>query len=177
MLFLRANPQLRPPMFTASTAMQALFVAWYNLCRKHEALKGNTPGMASKLTDHIWTIKELIEQGQHLATFWFLITVSGLPLIAYPAVLLAIFMALAAPKENESLTSKLAIYGFALSTMLYPVVFFVCGAKGWDRAHWGTAKATTFWALAPLLYVAILVAVVIVAGTMSPHEQFAFPTP
>jgi len=41
--------------------MRALFVAWYNLCRKHEALKGNTPAMASKLTDHVWTIKELIE--------------------------------------------------------------------------------------------------------------------
>jgi hypothetical protein len=44
------------------TAMQALFVAWYNLCRKHEALKGATPAMASKLTDHVWTIKELIEK-------------------------------------------------------------------------------------------------------------------
>jgi transposase-like protein/IS1 family transposase len=43
-------------------AMQALFVAWYNLCRKNEALKGKTPAMASKLTDHVWTIKELIER-------------------------------------------------------------------------------------------------------------------
>jgi hypothetical protein len=42
--------------------MQALFVAWYNLCRKHEALKGATPAMASKLTDHVWTIRELIER-------------------------------------------------------------------------------------------------------------------
>jgi hypothetical protein len=32
--------------------MQALFVAWYNFGRKHEALKGN----------HVWTIKELIER-------------------------------------------------------------------------------------------------------------------
>jgi hypothetical protein len=30
-------------------AMQALFVAWYNFGRKHEALKGNTPAMASNL--------------------------------------------------------------------------------------------------------------------------------
>jgi transposase InsO family protein len=44
------------------TAMQALFVAWYNLCRKHEALKGQTPAMASNLTDHAWTIKALIEK-------------------------------------------------------------------------------------------------------------------
>ena len=44
------------------TAMQTLFVAWYNFGRKHEALKGNTPAMASNLTDHAWTIKELIER-------------------------------------------------------------------------------------------------------------------
>ena len=43
------------------TAMQALFVAWYNFSRKHEALKGQTPAMASGLSDHVWTIKELIE--------------------------------------------------------------------------------------------------------------------
>ena len=41
-------------------AMQALFVAWYNFGRKHEALKGNTPAMASKLTDHVWTINVMI---------------------------------------------------------------------------------------------------------------------
>ena len=44
------------------TAMQALFVACYNFGRKHEALKNQTPAMASKLTDHVWTIKELIER-------------------------------------------------------------------------------------------------------------------
>jgi len=44
------------------TAMQALFVAWYNFARKHETLKGNTPAMASGLSDHVWTIKELLER-------------------------------------------------------------------------------------------------------------------
>jgi transposase InsO family protein len=43
-------------------AMQALFVAWYNFARKHEVLKGQTPAMANGLTDHVWTIKELIER-------------------------------------------------------------------------------------------------------------------
>jgi hypothetical protein len=44
------------------TAAQALIVAWYNLCRKHEALEGETPAMASGLTDQVWTIKRLIER-------------------------------------------------------------------------------------------------------------------
>jgi hypothetical protein len=42
--------------------MQSLFVSWYNLCRKNEAMKNQTPTMASKLTDHVWTIKEPIER-------------------------------------------------------------------------------------------------------------------
>jgi hypothetical protein len=41
--------------------MQALFVAWYNFGRKHEALKGRTPAMASGLADRALSIKELIE--------------------------------------------------------------------------------------------------------------------
>jgi hypothetical protein len=41
------------------TAMQVLFVAWYNF--GHESPKNQTPAMASKLTDHVWTIKEVIE--------------------------------------------------------------------------------------------------------------------
>jgi IS1 family transposase/transposase-like protein len=42
-------------------AMQALFVAWYNFCRKHEALKGKTPAMASGLADKVWALRELLE--------------------------------------------------------------------------------------------------------------------
>jgi transposase InsO family protein len=42
-------------------AMQAIFVAWYNFCRKHETLKGQTPAMASGLADVAWTIRELLE--------------------------------------------------------------------------------------------------------------------
>jgi hypothetical protein len=43
-------------------AMQALFAAWYNFARIHVTLKGNTPAMGSGLSDHVWTIKELIER-------------------------------------------------------------------------------------------------------------------
>ncbi len=35
-------------------------MAHYNLCRVHEALR-ITPAMALGVTDHIWTIGELIE--------------------------------------------------------------------------------------------------------------------
>jgi IS1 family transposase/transposase-like protein len=43
-------------------AMQAILFAWYNFCRKHLALKGHTPAMASGLSDHVWTIKTLVER-------------------------------------------------------------------------------------------------------------------
>jgi transposase-like protein/IS1 family transposase len=42
-------------------AMQALFVAWYNFCRKHETIK-TTPAVAAKLVGRAWTIEELIVQ-------------------------------------------------------------------------------------------------------------------
>lgn len=42
-------------------AMQAIFFAWYNWCRKHEALK-TSPAVASKLAEKIWTIRELLEK-------------------------------------------------------------------------------------------------------------------
>lgn len=42
-------------------AMQALFVVFYNWARKHETLKGRTPAMASGLTDHVWSMSELME--------------------------------------------------------------------------------------------------------------------
>jgi IS1 family transposase len=41
-------------------AMQAIFIAWYNFCRKHQTLKGQTPAMAAGLTDSAWTIQQLL---------------------------------------------------------------------------------------------------------------------
>jgi len=43
------------------TAMLALWFAYYNFGRKHMTLK-ETPAMASGLADHVWTIRELIEE-------------------------------------------------------------------------------------------------------------------
>jgi hypothetical protein len=43
------------------TTMKSMLVAWYNLVRKHETMKDSTPAMGSGLSDHVWTIKELIE--------------------------------------------------------------------------------------------------------------------
>lgn len=44
---------------TINAAAVALFIAHYNLCRVHEALR-MTPAMALGVTDPIWTIAELI---------------------------------------------------------------------------------------------------------------------
>lgn len=41
-------------------AAVSLYLAFCNLCRTHEALK-MTPAMALGITDHIWTIGELID--------------------------------------------------------------------------------------------------------------------
>jgi len=42
-------------------AMQAIFFAWYNFCRKHETIK-QTPAMASGLAEKVWTIRVLLEK-------------------------------------------------------------------------------------------------------------------
>jgi len=40
-------------------AAVALFIAWYNFCRPHQTLRV-TPAMESGLTDHVWTLQELL---------------------------------------------------------------------------------------------------------------------
>jgi transposase-like protein/IS1 family transposase len=41
-------------------AALALFFAFYNFCRPHSSIKKQTPAMASGLTDHVWSISELL---------------------------------------------------------------------------------------------------------------------
>jgi hypothetical protein len=40
-------------------AAVALFVAWYDFCRVNTAIRV-TPAMAAGLTDHIWSLPELV---------------------------------------------------------------------------------------------------------------------
>jgi hypothetical protein len=37
-----------------------LFKSYYNLCRKHGTLNGKTPAQAAGLSDHCWTLRELL---------------------------------------------------------------------------------------------------------------------
>jgi hypothetical protein len=39
----------------------ALYFAYYNLCRVHQTL-GVTPAMGAGLSDHVWSVEELIAQ-------------------------------------------------------------------------------------------------------------------
>lgn len=39
--------------------MLALYFAWYNFCRTHQTLR-ITPAMEARITDHIWSIQEII---------------------------------------------------------------------------------------------------------------------
>jgi transposase-like protein/IS1 family transposase len=41
-------------------AALALFFTYYNFCRKHGGIEKQTPAMASGLTDHVWSITELL---------------------------------------------------------------------------------------------------------------------
>jgi len=38
----------------------ALFFMYYNFCRKHQSLNGRTPAQAAGLSDHVWTLEEMI---------------------------------------------------------------------------------------------------------------------
>ena len=40
-------------------AAGAVFMCWYNFCRVHQTLRV-TPAMEAGLTDHVWTIRELL---------------------------------------------------------------------------------------------------------------------
>jgi hypothetical protein len=40
-------------------AAVAVFAAWCNFCRVHQTLRV-TPAMEAQLTDHVWTIRELL---------------------------------------------------------------------------------------------------------------------
>jgi IS1 family transposase len=49
----------------------ALSIAYHNFCRVHHSLQGETPAMAARLTDHVWTIAELLtESGQIGSEKW-----------------------------------------------------------------------------------------------------------
>ena len=41
--------------------MLSLFFGVYNFCRVHSTLK-TTPAIAAGLTDHVWTVRELLER-------------------------------------------------------------------------------------------------------------------
>jgi hypothetical protein len=98
------------------------------------------------------------EGSGHVGIFWAMITLSGLPLLAYPFVLFANMMSLLAEGSMAEvpIAARITWYTFLVGSTLYPVVFFVCGAKGWDHAHWGGIKGTIFWSLAPLLYLLVI---------------------
>jgi hypothetical protein len=57
------NRRSRRALRFVNTFWTALFVAWYDFCRKNKALgKNTTPAMASGLTNHVWTLEELLTE-------------------------------------------------------------------------------------------------------------------
>ncbi len=45
-------------------AAVALYAAHYNFCRVHEALRV-TPAMQLGVTDHVWTVRELVDAAKN----------------------------------------------------------------------------------------------------------------
>jgi len=43
-------------------AALGLFFMAYNYCKPHKSLKKQTPAMAAGLADHVWTIRELLNE-------------------------------------------------------------------------------------------------------------------
>ncbi len=41
--------------------MLAITMVYYNFCRKHMALKGQTPAMAAGLSDRLWSMADIVE--------------------------------------------------------------------------------------------------------------------
>lgn len=54
------NPSEALTAQSSGAAAVALYVAHYNLCRVHEALR-ITPAMQLGVTDHVWTVGELVD--------------------------------------------------------------------------------------------------------------------
>jgi hypothetical protein len=42
-------------------AAVSLWYTFYNFCRRHQSLRMTPPAMAAGITDHIWTVRELME--------------------------------------------------------------------------------------------------------------------
>jgi IS1 family transposase len=42
-------------------AALGLFFAFYNYCRPHKTLRGQTPAMAHGIASHVWTVRQLLE--------------------------------------------------------------------------------------------------------------------
>ena len=47
-------------------AAVAVYVAWYNMCRVHLTLRV-TPAVEAGLTEHVWSIEELLREGQNVS--------------------------------------------------------------------------------------------------------------
>jgi len=43
-------------------AALALYFSWYDFCRIHRTIR-MTPAMEANVTDHLWTIEELLNDG------------------------------------------------------------------------------------------------------------------
>lgn len=77
----------------------------------------------------------------------------AIPLLAYPAVLLAGVMGLGGYRSgNESALLILVSRSFLLGTLAYPIVYSICVKAAWNAAD----PEVLAWGLSPAAYLALL---------------------
>ncbi|MPY65339.1 hypothetical protein F8S09_01340 [Deinococcus sp. SDU3-2] len=91
----------------------------------------------------------------------------GLPLFAYPAVLLASVMLLGTDDPNNPPAALVAVkLAFGWGTVASPLVYFGSLALGERAARRGADRADLAWSAAPLVYLLVLVALAVLWGRL-----------
>jgi hypothetical protein len=92
--------------------------------------------------------------------FWFLLLIAGIPLLIYPAVLLANVMSLAGHPSAKPIPPELWLtcQGFLWSSTFYPLVYVYCARQAVARSKVDNFRGALNMSMLPLLYLCLVAA-------------------
>ena len=95
---------------------------------------------------------------------WPWLALGAIPLLAYPFLMVANVMSLAAepPHYPVSLGLRLSSQGFLWSSTLYPIVYFGCAIMAFVQSHFEIDRDARRYALLPLLYLIGVIALFLI---------------